>query len=67
MIRKHLATQDLSASAFSGHLPGTNPEGCPLGNGPERRDIVHDISESTHLCAWMNFNPAPLSKPLTAL
>ena len=30
VIRKHLATQDLSASAFSGHLLETNPTGCPI-------------------------------------
>ena len=33
VVRKHLATQDLSASAFSGHLRGTKPRGCPLGTG----------------------------------
>ena len=69
MIRKHLATQDLSASAFSDTARGLNSGRLPVlwGTGSERRDIVHEFSESTHGCAWMNFTPAHLSKPLTAL
>ena len=45
VIRKHLATQDLSASASSDTTRGLNSGRLPVlwGTGSERRDIVHEF------------------------